>query len=107
MRQAIRVLIQQVKTHRMTCAKLLFVLWNTGLLEALLISRPFFREIQFTVNQRMSFATDVSEIDTNLTVINFAKAATPLTGDTPMVLDLIATRISRSALAPGFPRNSE
>ncbi len=45
----------------MTCAKLLFVLWNTGLLEALLISRPFFREIQFTVNQRMSFATDVSD----------------------------------------------
>jgi hypothetical protein len=25
----------------------------------------------------------------------------------PMTLDLIATHISRSALAPGFPRNSE
>ena len=30
-----------------------------------------------------------------------------IAGARPMALDLIATRISRSALAPGFPRNSE
>jgi hypothetical protein len=54
---------------------------NASLLTALAVPGPVFRQVEAVIDQGVAKVADVAEVDTDLAVLNFAKATTPLTLD--------------------------
>lgn len=86
------MLIEQFQAYRMACAKLLFLFRDPRLLHAGFVLRPFFRKVQITINNSVTFAADVTQINAHLTVINLAQPTAPLTRNADRLLSRFRKR---------------